>query len=181
MPLNPLHADYLPQKVVAVAKSFVGLTEVGNNAGFSNPAFRREMMLSGFLAGMPWCSLLCETIFRKTLLAEGRKVKWELIEPLFSASAVETLNRFAKKGYTIRQTPKVGDLVVWRFGPGPKGHIGIVIELGTGKKFTTVEGNTSGKVADRDGGGVWIKPREYGKPVSSNPKAFNLIGFVAPV
>ncbi|WP_080057166.1 CHAP domain-containing protein [Spirosoma aerolatum] len=169
-------------KVVEVAKRFIGEKETGNNAGFADLAFQKEMQTSGFMRGMSWCALFVETVFRIALLEEKRPALWKNIENLFSASAIETLTRFKEKGYTVRQTPQVGDLAIWRHGPGPAGHIGIVVDAGNQKlkTFTTIEGNTN-LAGSREGDGVFLKTRTYGSPISNKPGTFNLLGFVAPV
>jgi hypothetical protein len=172
---------------VAVARSFVGEKEVGNNAGFSDGDFQKQMIKSGWERGMPWCAFLVETVFRSAMLAQNRAQLWNLLEPLFSGNAVETLYRFQKKGYTVHQEPKVGDLVVWRFGAGPSGHMGIVMDVTPSSKLmTTVEGNTALGSNDpaqiiRDGQGVLFKARRYGTKISEKKGAFNLLGFVSPL
>lgn len=177
----------IPQ-VIAVARSFVGEREVGNNAGFADAKFQAEMVKSGWGKGSPWCAFLAETIFRVACLNAARVQLWNVLENLFSGSAVETLERFRRKGYTIKQTPAVGDIVVWRFGPGPSGHMGVVVgPISTGSKtFVTVEGNTALGSNDpaqiiRDGQGCLLKSRRYGQAISSKRGAFNLMGFVSPV
>ncbi len=84
MPLNPLHADYLPTKVVSVAKGFVGLTEIGNNAGFAPSEFQREMQKVGWAKGQPWCSYLVELIIKTALLAENRKVVFLIVPSILT-------------------------------------------------------------------------------------------------
>ena len=173
-------------KVVSTARAFVGQREVGNNAGFADSKFQAEMIKSGWYKGAPWCSYLVETVFRTALLDASRSQLWNVLENLFSGSAVETLHRFERKGYTIKQTPSVGDIVVWRFGAGPSGHIGIVVgPISAGSKtFMTVEGNTRSSSPDsiiRDGDGVLLKSRRYGTKMSNSRGAFNLMGFVSPV
>ncbi|GAB4052599.1 CHAP domain-containing protein [Spirosoma litoris] len=180
---NPISVTSLIPKVVEVAKRFVGEKEVGNNAGFADPAFQIEMQKSGFMRGMSWCAFFVETVFRVALQEENRLKLWDNLEPLFSPGAVDTLNRFQKKGYDVHQVPKVGDLVIWRHGAGPNGHIGVVVGIGIGKTFITVEGNTtvSGKGIVREGDGVCLKNRQYGIPVTNKVGSFNLLGFVSPV
>lgn len=185
--MNANDRQQLITAVVAVAKSFVGTKETGNNAGFADPKFQTEMIKSGWYKGAPWCAFLVETIFRSAMLAQNRAQLWNLLEPLFSGSAVETIHRFRRKGYTVHQEPKVGDLVVWRFGAGPSGHMGIVMDVTPSSKLmTTVEGNTAPGSNDpaqiiRDGQGVLFKARRYGTKISDKKGAFNLLGFVSPL
>jgi len=172
----------LVTKVVEVARRFVGQKEVGNNAGFADPAFQKEMQKSGFARGNSWCALLAETVFRVALTEENRAALWVNLEPLFSAGAVDTLHRFQKKGYTLRQIPQVGDLAVWQHGAGPAGHMGVVVAADlVSKSFLSVEGNTNGIGAAgtivSNGDQVMLKKRRYGLALAS----FKLLGFVAPI
>jgi len=178
--------QHLIDKLVTMARSFVGQQEVAGNQGFADTKFQAEMMKSGFYKGAPWCSFFVETVFRLTLEQALRPALWRNLEDLFSGSAMETLRRFEKKGYTVKKIPSVGDLAVWRFGAGPAGHIGIVVEIGTpaSKQFTTVEGNTRSSSPDsivREGEGVLLKSRRYGLAHSDKRGAFNLMGFVSPL
>ena len=59
----------LINRVVDTARAFIGKTEVGNNAGFADPEFQKEMRRSGFERGMSWCELAAETVYRIALLA----------------------------------------------------------------------------------------------------------------
>lgn len=183
---NPLIVKSIIPKVVEVARRFIGEKESGNNAGFADPAFQVEMQKSGFMRGMSWCAFFVETVFRVALQEENRLNLWKNLEPLFSASAVETLHRFEKKGYNVHQIPKVGDIVVWRHGAGPAGHIGVVTDIGINKTFATVEGNTNDKGAaigkiEANGDQVMPKSRRYGLAMSTKAGSFNLLGFVSPV
>lgn len=87
--------------------------------------------------GVAWCCIFCWSVFNKSghgnLFMGGGKT-----------AACETVTNWYSARGKFGRVPKVGALVV--YGPGGKGHIGIVESVsGTGiNDYVSIEGNTGG-------------------------------------
>ena len=167
----------IQEAIVQVAKSYVGKKEKPSNTGFLDATFEAEMKVVGWQSGWAWCSLFTELVWRKAYQQVSDPHTVDSVGALFSPMAVDTATRFKRAGYIIYETPKVGDLVIWKHGHGPSGHAGIVIGVGPDKAFSTVEGNTNA-AGSREGDTVAIKARKIGMPFQV--KGLNLIGFIRP-
>lgn len=80
-----------------------------------------------------------------------------------------------KKMKAWHETPKIGDFVFFDFVVDDKvtiNHIGLVIRCSE-KQIVTIEGNTSGKGDQRNGGEVMVKSRTLG------PRSF-VVGYGRP-
>lgn len=168
-------------KIVTIARSYVGQTEVLGNKGFTDPSLLAKMKLAGWAPGYAWCALLAEIIWKESV--GPNNPVWLLLDKLFSASALSTYYNFAhSKDFTATEIPVPGALVIWKHGIDPKqwtGHAGIVT-TNTDKDFHSVEGNTSGKDPNiREGYIVAEKPHVLGLP--PNPKGLNVLGFIPPL
>lgn len=166
----------IQDKIVEVAKKYVGKTEKPNNSGFTDAEFEKRMKDTGWDKGMSWCSFFCELVWKEAYL--GSK-EISSLDKLFSGSATATFKNFdlaKEQGWQTGLMPKVGALAVWRYGVGWQGHIGIVVEE-NGVTFKTVEGNTNDK-GGREGYIVAVKSRVTKGVFQKN--GLNLIGFVYP-
>lgn len=164
------------EKIVQVAKKYVGQTETKNNSGFKDKEFEKRMADTGWLTGQSWCAYFCELVWREAY--KGTSIEKEITK-LFSGSATATYKNFELAGWPVGSLPRDGALAVWRYGTGWKGHIGIVNYLDeTDKfKFHTIEGNTNSQ-GSREGIEVAKKIRFLKKPLTTN--GLNLVGFIYP-
>ena len=135
------------------------------------------MKLVGWQKGHAWCSYFAELVYRKAY-SEVDPSQIDAIGQLFSPMAVDTFRRFKATGHPVSDKPSVGDVVIWKHGNGPSGHAGIVIAVGPGNAFTTVEGNTNAH-GGREGEQVAVKPRKTGQPFGV--ESLNLVGFIRPL
>lgn len=170
----------ISEKIVQVAKSYKGQTEILGNKGFTDPVFLKKMKDAGWQLGNAWCTLLTEIIWKD---AYGKENKlWAVIDKLFSASALATYYNFAHSTlFSVGQVPVPGAVVIWKHGIDPngwQGHAGVVTAK-IPEGFTSVEGNTSGTDPNiREGYITAEKPHQVGLP----PRAgkLNIVGFIYP-
>jgi len=164
-------------RIVQVAKSYIGQTEIRGNRGFTNKAFQAKMVATGWKMSQSWCAYFTELVWKQ---AYGTKSKfWKTLDALFSPSATATYNNFAghATAFKVGKTPKLGALAVWRYGNGWQGHIGVVTGIVNATTFKSTEGNTNA-AGGREGIMVAEKTRKTGEPFKA--KGLNLIGFVYP-
>jgi hypothetical protein len=141
------------EKVIAVAESLVGVTELtGKNDG---PLVEAILASTGNKKGDPYCAAFNYYCYREAGLAElVPKTAWS---PSWVAQPTWTR---AEGG----QVPKPADAFgIYFKSKGRVAHTGLVKTWGE-STVTTVEGNTnvdaaSGSASDRDGGGIWSKRR----------------------
>jgi hypothetical protein len=129
----------------------------GNNRG---PRIREYLKNVGFAEGAPWCAAF--TQYCSDVAARGLGVVNPLDEVVQEAIVQSYYDRFMG---SVVEVPQSGDLVLFKFsGSATWNHIGFVAQPPRAGKttFWTVEGNT-GDVDQRDGDGVYLKPRELGK------------------
>jgi len=164
-----------PEEIVNIAKSYIGKTEKPNNSGFTDLKFEQRMKDVGWEKYLAWCSFFCELVWKesccdKTLLA--------VINKNFSGSATSTFKNFdLDKTFKTGVEPKLGALIVFRYGNSWQGHIAIVTEVVDKTTVKTVEGNTNDK-GGREGYIVASKTRLIKKPYT--PTGLNFVGFVYP-
>ena len=46
----------MKDKIVTIAKSYIGKTEKANNSGFNDAIFEQRMKETGWVKGASWCS-----------------------------------------------------------------------------------------------------------------------------
>ena len=81
----------------------------------------------------------------------------------------------SKNGY-LSSKPVVGSAILyWVKSKGRAGHIGIVATIREDGSITTIEGNTSGKGFNRNGGGCFVK-----KVSAQTIASSRVVGFVVP-
>lgn len=158
-------------KVLLVARKYIGQTEKPGNSGFNDAEFEKRMKAVGWAKGQAWCAYFVELVCREAL-----PEKDEELAKLFSASAVKTYENFQKAG-RASERPTPGSLAVWRYGDGWQGHIGVVSEIVSENIFKTIEGNTNA-TGGREGYIVALKTRKLKQLFSA--KGLNLIGFITP-
>lgn len=49
-------------KIVEVAKSYVGQEEISGNMGFKDFDFNKQMKAVGFYLGAPWCAFFAKLV-----------------------------------------------------------------------------------------------------------------------
>lgn len=156
-------------KVVEIAKKYVGQMEKPNNSGFVDADFERRMFAVGFERGQAWCCYFVELVCK-----EAYPDLFDYLDKRFSASATATWRSFDLVKKT-RTKPSVGFLAVWRYGNDWRGHIGIVSKIIDKNTFLCIEGNTN-IGGSREGYKVCEKERKLNSPFTK--KGLNLIGFI---
>lgn len=149
-----------PAAVLAVARREIGASE-------SPPQSNRQKYGVAYgWDGVAWCAIFCWWVFR----AAGAS-------PLIPKTAgTETLRAWyrARNQWTTT-TPRVGDLVLFKFGKDPGrtvDHVGIVEAVEPDGTLITIEGNTaSGTSGDQRNGGVVARRRRT---------RANVVGFARP-
>jgi hypothetical protein len=123
-------------RALAIAKSQLGVTEQppGSNDGPQISMYRSAV--AGSYAGAPWCAYFVSWAAAKAgapLGSEGQGL-----------GSVAELTDWAKSTGRFTETPQPGDLIL--FGTE---HVGIVESVNPDGTLTTVEGNTSNGVYER--------------------------------
>ena len=160
-------------EIAEIAKTYIGKTEIPNNAGFTDTKFQKKMEDVGWSKSLAWCSFFGELVWTEACCDTALKA---IIKKLFSGSATTTFKNFdLDKTFKTGKEPKVGALAVWRFGNGWQGHLAVVVETVDKTTFKAVEGNTNDK-GGREGYIVATIIRKTNSPIST--KGLNLIGFI---
>lgn len=158
-------------RLLEVAVSYLGQQETAGNSGFVSKEFEAKMAATGWQKSHSWCCYFCELVAKE---AAESKEEWNRLDKLFQPSCTATYANFAgSEYYKVSKTPKPGSLIVWRYGQGWRGHIGLV-ENCKGKIINTIEGNTN-KAGSREGTHVLRKQR---KLEFTDNIGLNLIGFI---
>jgi hypothetical protein len=124
------------KQVVSKAISYIGTHDNGNNnVKFNTAYYGKEVSGDAY----PWCCVFQWYIFKEcnasSLFYNGGK----------TASCGALMSGMASQKISYKETPKVGDLVIFDFTGQHTGHthIGIVEKALDGGYIQTVEGNTS--------------------------------------
>ena len=131
--------DQLRQKIIDIAKSEIGTSE--NPLGSSNVKYNTWYYghaVSG--ANYPWCAVFISWCANQAGISTNIIPKTASVSNLQSFFINQGL--YKNKGYT----PNPGDIMIQKSNGAS--HTGIVIES-NGATFSTIEGNTSNKVAKR--------------------------------
>lgn len=126
--------------------------EGGNNRG---ARIRQYLDNAGIAQPAPWCAAFvqyCADVAARTL-----GVPNPLDAVKLEAYVQSYADQFKTQEVTEAQA-QPGDLVLFSFGGERWDHIGIVAQAPVRGTFWVVEGNT-GDVNQRDGDGVYVKPR----------------------
>lgn len=166
------------ERVVALAKSFLGTKEEGVNKGKWVEEFQKSV--NGYANGEPWCLAFVQYCNNK-IAAED-----EVKRPLFQTEHCMTLWDKTPEAKKFIE-PQVGDVVIWRKYVDQDGttyttlmgHAGIVSRLLDGGDYAVVEGNTSSGMRsfEREGDGVYEKIRKIDYQIRAG---LVLQGFIRP-
>ena len=157
----------IADKLVAIALSYVGVHEEGNNSGVAVEEFQKAV--DGKANQESWCMCFVQFCVKKT----SALVRFP--DCIFDSESC--LQTWAKTDIKARfNDPEPGDIVIWQKGSTALGHTGIVVEVHEDGTFDTVEGNTSSGSGDqREGDGVYRRKRSR-KPMGE----LHLIAFLRP-
>lgn len=169
-------SNELRDKVISVAKGYVGMQEIKGNLGWTSKPFEAKMEAIGWKPSHAWCCYFAEMVWSEVYDSEGHS---ETLDKLFSGSSTKTLKRFSESGWPTGTVPVPGAVVIWCHMKGGKeqwqGHTGIV--TGVEDSFMhTVEGNTN-DAGSREGEVVAEKIRKYNFTATSG---LRLKGFIYP-
>lgn len=156
-----------------VASQYIGQTEIKGNMGFKDPCFEEKMKAVGFQDGHAWCAYFTELVFK-----EAYPEKFDELDKLFSASAVQTFKNFQKASYLIGNVPQKDSLVIWQTmkegRPHWTGHAAIVSKVINQDTFESIEGNTN-LAGSREGIMVNTRTRKVLPEIKNGLK---VIGFI---
>jgi hypothetical protein len=153
----------LVSEIVRIAKSQVGVREVGNtNCGEIVDQYKAATWLNP-KKGWPWCAAFVCWVIREALLSSGVKQTKTFKRPR-TAGAWDFENWSIDQDSTtwLRRKPASdivpGDIVIFTFS-----HIGIAVSSpDKSGNVTVAEGNTD-TAGSREGGGVYLKKRNISR------------------
>jgi hypothetical protein len=134
-------------KFIKIAEAEIGYTEQYDNLTKYGEAMKAQ--------GLPWCGSFVNWCARKAKVKIPNTV-----------STVAGSQAFKKAGKWATSKPHPGWLAYFDFpddNVNRISHVGIVVNDVGGEFCETIEGNTSGKGSQRNGGEVMRKIRSYGK------------------
>jgi cell wall-associated NlpC family hydrolase len=140
------------QQVVDIANSQIDYAEVGNNSTMYGKWYGLDKQ--------PWCAIFVSWCFNQAGL--GKSVAAQT--PKGFASCDAGLKWFAKRNKLVPVgEAREGDIVFFQFDDDAEpDHVGIVTKnMKRIKTLKTVEGNTSDKGSQSNGGKVYAKKRSY--------------------
>lgn len=156
------------EKIIEVAKKYVGYKEKPNNSGFYNSLFEQKMKQVGFYTGAPWCAFFAILCF-----AEAYPDLYLKYRRHFSGNSQSMFRAFKSLGMTS-DTPSIGSLMIFRQGTSSiSGHTAIVTAIGNRNNVLTIEGNTNFTGA-RNGDAVCARSRS----LKTGTTGLNPIGFI---
>lgn len=164
-------------QVAAIAKSYVGITETPNNSGFKDKTFEKKIKEVGWSKSMAWCSYFGELVWKEAYHINAEIVK--RIDELCNGSATATYKNFDVNQLfeCNAEVPKVGAMMVFRYGSDWKGHLCIVVQILGENEVLCVEGNSNDDGA-REGYEVCLRKRKIKDKYKA--KGLNLVGFIYP-
>lgn len=135
------------------ASQWVGVEEIGNNQSFANSAFQSMMNQVGWHSTDQWCMYFAKAIHFNVF--KDNPTEQAKINKILGGSSQQSYNNAKndKSGtYTISDTPKIGDIIIFQHKNAPStGHAGVVVKVNNDNTVTTIEGNTSDKnISDGD-------------------------------
>ena len=140
------------QQIVDIANSQIDYAEVGNNSTMYGKWYGLDKQ--------PWCAIFVSWCFNQAGL--GKSVAAQT--PKGFASCDAGLKWFAKRNKLVPVgEAQEGDIVFFQFDDDAQpDHVGIVTKnMKRIKTLKTVEGNTSDKGSQSNGGKVYAKKRSY--------------------
>jgi len=164
--------EEVQQRIVELAKSYVGIKEVGKNAGFSSEDFEARMRKLGWIPGQAWCAYFAKLLWLEAY--QGSEIH-STLKNVLSGGVIQTFrNAKGSPLLKVADMPVVGGLVLFEVGAG-KGHEGVCITVRDEFRIGTVEGNTNA-VGSRDGDGVLERQRS----LDVNTKKWRYLGCIHP-
>lgn len=164
-------------KIIQVAKSYLGIIEKPGNTGWFNAAFQALMIKAGWYNKAPWCAFTTKAIYLQAY-ADNKAVT-AIIKSCFTGGALDTFNRVKANGtFKIGYVPRPGAIVIWMHGKGPQGHAGIVITDNGDNSMDTFEGNTNAS-GSREGDRTAIKVRTIKRDFQLS--GLNIVGYIYPL
>ena len=162
------------ERIVEIAKSYIGITEITPNAGFSCPIFEAGMLSIGWKTGQPWCTYFAELVWIKAYVGTQYG---PMLSNLFSGYAIKTMDNFIlseDRIFKVSSIPVIGSIAIWKHGLSDKGHAAIV-SLVHNNHFDTIGGNEGDKVGE--------KIRQLGviHRNDQTDNGLNLLGFLNPI
>ena len=138
-------------RLVRYAKRFIGMDEIGDNMGWTDPNFEKKLRAVGWTPGASWCVFFVKAMWAdvypelKTKLYNGKKLL-DYVTGNSQSTYTNMQNLQKQTGwFKVTGVPKPGDMVVWQDynssgGATSSGHVGIVTKV-KGDTFNTIEGN----------------------------------------
>lgn len=143
------------ESFVNIAKSQIGTKE--SPSGSNHVKYNKWYY--GSQSGNPWCAAFVSWCMNETFNGDTKTMKKVFRGP--KAAAVSDLySRFTKAKAFTKTDPQPGDIVIYKNGTS---HTGLVEKV-NGKKVTTIEGNTSARGFNANGGMVAEKHITVGQP-----------------
>lgn len=153
-------ANYV-SKVISLAENEIGYIEKASNLNLNSKTGNKgtknytkysrdinDLKLMG-CQGQAWCGTFQFWLEAKSVGLDQALKNWNMEEKYVGYNCFSTYNTFKRAG-KISSVPELGALVIFTFS-----HMARVVEVDEKKKtFTTIEGNTSSKTYDRNGGMV---------------------------
>jgi hypothetical protein len=164
-------------RAAKIAEKWVGITEKGDNAAFSNDVFEAMMKSVGWRSGEAWCMYLAKAIHIETFPKDKDK-----INKLFSGSTQLSWQNAKKDTSGIYKVitsgkPQRGDIGIFQRVSDPsKGHAVIVIGR-NGNTFKTIEGNTNNG-GSSEGDKVFVQTRKLDYKNTQPNSSLKLLGFI---
>ena len=162
----------LANDIIKVSLDEVGYIEKASNSNLDSKTgnkgtnnftkYSRDINKLGLMGcqGQAWCATSQFWIEVQAAGLEQALKNWNMTKTTYVGyNCFDTYNAFDNVKKTSK-TPKLGCLVIFTFS-----HMGRVVDIDFNKKtFTTIEGNTSAKTYDRNGGMVAKKTYYFNDP-----------------
>lgn len=163
----------LGHEIIAEARKWMHVREIGTNAGFNDKEFEAGLKAVGWIKGQPWCAYFVKFIYIRVYSRYEPGLVEEL-KTLLTGHVLTNVARAKKnKLFLLSQKFVPGAIVCWRVGSGTSGHTGIGDALVGTARIKTIDGNTDG-AGSREGNGVFEKKRTINTP------NFQFRGYIIP-
>jgi hypothetical protein len=164
-------------RAAKIAEKWVGITEKGDNAAFSNDVFEAMMKSVGWRSGEAWCMYLAKAIHIETFPKDKDKINKLLTGSTQLSWKNVTKDTSGLYKIVTSGQPQRGDIAIFqRVTDTSKGHAAIVIERG-GNSFKTIEGNTNNG-GSSEGDKVLIQTRQLDYNKTQPNSSLKLLGFI---
>lgn len=137
----------IEDRIIEIARSFIGLHEIPQNMGWDDKRFESLMEDCGWQKGQAYCAYFCELVW-KIAFGELQPELLPDLDRLFSSGAVKTFNNFKEAClFDVNKNPGRGAIVIWQRWkdnlPHWTGHAGIVTTIKNQNEIGTIEANTN--------------------------------------